>query len=255
MAGIWEMRERAQVSSMLLALARQVSLSAVVAYTLVGCTTQNHSPSANKNSAHLTDKLVLDRQKITPTQVALNKNDRLYRVRSSKPKTSTPKPTTQIATLPAQQSVTASQTVSERLTTGSINKVSQKPVQLAVAPLPPTAPTVSPVATSKSGLPTRRSDPQSRFTAAPWQPWGSHVTADWSSRKALGHYAALQRKHPTMLADRTPMVLRVINPGFGNAPRYEVRIGQPNRAKAKEFCSKLRSLGGPCVIAKTEQRW
>jgi hypothetical protein len=103
-------------------------------------------------------------------------------------------------------------------------------------------------------LPIRRSKPRSQYATAPWQPWGAHLTADWSPSKALAHYAALQRKYPAILADQTPMVLRVINPSFGRAPRFEIRIGQPDRAKAKKFCDHLNKLGGPCLVTKTKQQ-
>ena len=101
-------------------------------------------------------------------------------------------------------------------------------------------------------LPVRRYNLRSRYRSAQRQPWGAHVTADWSPRQALSHYALLQRKYPGLLAGRVPMVLRVINPSFGAAPRYEIRIGQPNRTKAKAFCNRLNKAGGPCLVLKTQ---
>ena len=93
-----------------------------------------------------------------------------------------------------------------------------------------------------------------RFAAARWQPWGAHVTADWSPSKALSHYAALQRKYPSLLAERTPMILRVINYSRGRAPRFEVRVGQSSRKKTEAFCKRLSKAGGPCLVIKTQRQ-
>ncbi len=103
-------------------------------------------------------------------------------------------------------------------------------------------------------LPVRRSKPRTRFATARWQPWGAHVTADWSPSKALSHYAALQRKYPSLLAERTPMILRVINYSRGRAPRFEVRVGQSSRKKTEAFCKRLSKAGGPCLVIKTQRQ-
>lgn len=103
-------------------------------------------------------------------------------------------------------------------------------------------------------LPVRRSKPRRRFAAAPWQPWGAHLTADWSPSKALSHYATLQRKYPGLLAGRTPMILRVVNYSFGRAPQFEVRIGQPNRKKAQKFCQRISNAGGACLVIKNQRQ-
>ena len=100
-------------------------------------------------------------------------------------------------------------------------------------------------------LPIRRFKARPRNNVVKRQPWGGHVTADWSASKALAHYAKLQRKYPKLLAGRTPMVLRVVNFSIGRAPRYEVRVGLPSRAKAKSFCVKLKAAGAPCLVLKT----
>lgn len=105
-------------------------------------------------------------------------------------------------------------------------------------------------------LPVRRRfrPPHLIFTGAPWQPWGVHLAADWSPTRALSRYAALQRAFPAVLADREPMVLRVVRYSFGKAPRFEVRVGQPDRAGANRFCKRLRQAGGLCLVYRTPRR-
>lgn len=103
-------------------------------------------------------------------------------------------------------------------------------------------------------LPIRPFRPRPRMATAVWQPWGVHLTADWSSGKALWRYAELQRRHPKLLAGRAPMVVRVINYSMGSAPRFEVRIGQPDRARANRFCERLKRAGGICLVLRTERQ-
>jgi hypothetical protein len=66
----------------------------------------------------------------------------------------------------------------------------------------------------------------------------------------MSRYAALQRRYPDVLKDETPLVLRVINPRFGRAPRYEVRIGAPDRKSATQFCRRLNRVGGTCLVLR-----
>jgi len=103
-------------------------------------------------------------------------------------------------------------------------------------------------------LPLRRFKPQLRYASAPWQPWGVHLTSAWSPTKALSHYSQIQRKFPSMLAGRDPMILRVINYSWGKSPRFKIQIGQPSRAKANSFCKQLQQVGGSCLVYKTKQR-
>lgn len=104
-------------------------------------------------------------------------------------------------------------------------------------------------------MPIRRiKRPPVQFESAEWQPWGVHLTADWSPTRALSHYARIQRKHPDVLAGISPMVLRVVNYSWGTAPRFEIRVGQPDRKMANAFCKKLRKAGGLCLVYKTQKR-
>lgn len=103
-------------------------------------------------------------------------------------------------------------------------------------------------------LPVRRFKPQTRYASAPWQPWGVHLTAAWSPTKAMSFYAQIQRRHPKVLGNLQPMLLRQVNPGMGARPRFEVRIGKPNRGEANKFCQRLRRAGGLCLVYKTRRR-
>lgn len=111
-----------------------------------------------------------------------------------------------------------------------------------------------PFQTACRRLPVKRHALQQKYASAPWQPWGVHLAAHWSLSQALRQYSQLQIKFPRVLADLKPMVLRQVNYSFGAARRYEIRIGQSDRAKATKFCSRLRQAGGVCIVYKTQER-
>ena len=105
-------------------------------------------------------------------------------------------------------------------------------------------------------MPTRRFKPRPSFTyaSAKWQPWNVALTAGWSPTRAMARYATMKSQFSNVLADSTPMVLRVAKHRFGTAPRFEVGIGKPTRAEASVLCRKLRKAGGVCVVQKTRSR-
>ena len=80
------------------------------------------------------------------------------------------------------------------------------------------------------------------------------MAANWSLSRALGQYRQMQRRFPGVLKGLDPMVLRQVNYSFGAAKRYEIRIGQPDRARANKFCGRLRQAGGVCIVYKTRKR-
>ncbi len=103
-------------------------------------------------------------------------------------------------------------------------------------------------------LPVKRYRLQQRYASAPWRPWGVHLAANFSLSRALRQFNQIQRRFPKVLGGLKPMVLREVNYSFGSARRYEIRIGQPDRAKATKFCSRLRRAGGVCIVYKSRAR-
>ncbi len=96
-------------------------------------------------------------------------------------------------------------------------------------------------------LPARRSTHQ---RLAKWQPWGAHVTANFSWGKALKTYARLQREFSDILGGRRPMIISKVNYSMGNRPMHNVRIGAASRKEATKLCDRLRQAGGHCVVVK-----
>lgn len=105
-------------------------------------------------------------------------------------------------------------------------------------------------------MPIRRMTPRPfefKYASANWQPWGVQVAAHRTPTRALAIYASIQREHPDLLGERAPMVVRTVNLSMGRAPRFAIRLGADSRAKANDFCQKLRKNDGACIVLKNER--
>jgi soluble lytic murein transglycosylase-like protein len=95
--------------------------------------------------------------------------------------------------------------------------------------------------------------PQTRTktkTSARSQPWGVQVAGSHSETAALASFAQLKARHPDLLGDIDPLILRKRNPGMGAKRVVNVRIGAASRAEADKLCAKLLAKGSACVVLK-----
>lgn len=88
---------------------------------------------------------------------------------------------------------------------------------------------------------------------AAWQPWGVQIAGNFSQAKALATYRSLQARHPAVLADRAPLIVRQRNLSFGPRPMVNVRLPAPTRDAANDLCRQLREAGAPCVVLKNRR--
>lgn len=79
------------------------------------------------------------------------------------------------------------------------------------------------------------------------QPWGVILGGDRSRARIIDRYAALQRRHATVLAGLDPIL---IERGRGPLPRYSVRVGANTRAAADDLCNRIHKSGGDCVVLR-----
>ena len=82
------------------------------------------------------------------------------------------------------------------------------------------------------------------------QPWGAQVAGSHSESTALASYAKLKARHPELLGNIDPILLRKRNPGMGSKRMVNVRIGASTRAEANQLCAKLLAKGSACVVLK-----
>jgi hypothetical protein len=83
-----------------------------------------------------------------------------------------------------------------------------------------------------------------------WAPWGLQLAGARSEGTLRGVYAALQHKFPSVLGDRRPLLVKTRTAGMGTAPWYRLRLAEETRESANRLCSKLKALGGTCVVLK-----
>jgi len=82
-------------------------------------------------------------------------------------------------------------------------------------------------------------------------PWGVQVAGNFSRARAIASYAALQRRFPTLLADRPPMVVAGRMQGRGPRTFYRIRVPAQTRQEGEAFCAELAGAGGSCVVLKS----
>jgi hypothetical protein len=86
-----------------------------------------------------------------------------------------------------------------------------------------------------------------RVALGAMQPWGAIIGANRSRERVLTQYAALQRRHASVLAGRDPILLERRRTAL---PRYQIRIGAETRAAANDICRQIHKGGGDCVVLR-----
>ena len=81
-------------------------------------------------------------------------------------------------------------------------------------------------------------------------PWIAVLAGNWSEQKARAVYATLKKKHPKVLAHRTPTVRVTKAAGKKAKPKTTVGVAAESRTEAQEICQRLKSAGSSCVVKK-----
>jgi hypothetical protein len=83
-------------------------------------------------------------------------------------------------------------------------------------------------------------------------PWIAVLAGNWSEQKARSVFADLKKKHPKVLAHRTPTVrvTKVAGKGKSAAPKATVGVAAETQAEAREICQRLKAAGGACIVKK-----
>ena len=79
-------------------------------------------------------------------------------------------------------------------------------------------------------------------------PWGVQLFGGSSQISVLASYHQLQRKYPTVLKSRQPLVIR--SHAGRNASWFRVRIIAQTLAEAELLCGTLREAGGSCLVQR-----
>ena len=76
------------------------------------------------------------------------------------------------------------------------------------------------------------------------------LAGNFSQARALATYRNLQQRHPEVLGDRPPLIVRKRNLSLGPRPMVNVRVAAPTREAAADICRRLRDEGAVCVVLK-----
>lgn len=82
-------------------------------------------------------------------------------------------------------------------------------------------------------------------------PWGVQIAGNFSQARAMAAFRTMQKKFPSILGGKAPMVIRSRMSGRGSRVFYRIRIPAQSRDAAAKLCEKLKSVGGPCIVMKT----
>ena len=113
-----------------------------------------------------------------------------------------------------------------------------------------TPPTCVDVLAALNAPPLSNAALQAPEAGVEWQPWGVQVAGNFSQSQALASYRAMQERHPDVLGDREPLIVRKQNRSLGTRPMINVRIPAPTREAANDLCRQLRDEGAACIVLK-----
>ncbi len=85
---------------------------------------------------------------------------------------------------------------------------------------------------------------------AKWKRWGVILSAGFSETRALRTFRIIKGRHPSLLKDEAPLVLRKKDLSRGRRKIVRVMIGRDSRAEAESLCSRLTSQGAACLVEK-----
>jgi hypothetical protein len=105
------------------------------------------------------------------------------------------------------------------------------------------------VAMAAQSPPTSRPNKKTEYVPR----WGMQVVANWSESKAWAIYRMIQKQYAAVIGDREPIVIRSRGIGLGSAIRYNIRIGDDDRAYLEKLCRKLIEAGGACVVLENDR--
>ncbi len=81
-------------------------------------------------------------------------------------------------------------------------------------------------------------------------PWGVQLSAGFSRDKALRSYAAIAKRHDSILEGRDPSILATRLLSRGTRTFYQVRIGADTRVAAEQLCTAIRKSSGACLVLR-----
>lgn len=91
---------------------------------------------------------------------------------------------------------------------------------------------------------------EKRVERAAVRPWGVQLAAGFSRTRALESYGRLVTRYGTLLDGADPVILAATLRSRGPRAFYQIRVGVETRADANALCTRLRRVGGACLVLR-----
>jgi hypothetical protein len=83
---------------------------------------------------------------------------------------------------------------------------------------------------------------------APFAPWGVQLAGNFSKELALATFSRTSRAYASVLGDARPMIIGTRLRYRGARTFYRVRAPAATRKEAEQLCTRIRTVGGSCVV-------
>ncbi|GJD72213.1 lytic transglycosylase domain-containing protein [Methylobacterium goesingense] len=85
----------------------------------------------------------------------------------------------------------------------------------------------------------------------PAAPWGIQLAGNFSKALALQSFARTRKLYTSVIGDVRPMIIGTRLRSRGTRAFYRVRIPAQSREAADGLCSRIRQIGGACLVLRT----
>jgi hypothetical protein len=85
----------------------------------------------------------------------------------------------------------------------------------------------------------------------PFAPWGVQLAGNFSKHIALASFSRARQAYASILGEIRPMVIGTRLRHRGLRTFYRVRVPATTREAANALCSRLRAIGGSCIVLPT----
>jgi hypothetical protein len=91
---------------------------------------------------------------------------------------------------------------------------------------------------------------EQRVASVASAPWGIQLSAGFSRENALRSYAAIAKRHATVLQGHDPSIIATRWLSRGPRTFYQVRVGANTRQLAENLCESIRRGHGACMVLR-----
>jgi hypothetical protein len=84
----------------------------------------------------------------------------------------------------------------------------------------------------------------------PGPAWGVEIATSFNKQEALDDFARVQQQYSELLGSYQVMIIEDCNLHMGTTPQYSARIGMDSREDADALCTKIKAVGGACIVQK-----